>query len=211
MPIDMTTIDKALLTARPAKEGKNILSPIARLSFPVLFSPKAAGGKNAKPDADKKFSLSLLIPPECDIDMLKKAAGDAAMAEWGSKAKDMKIKSPFLKAEDYKYEGYIAGWRLIRASSKTKPKVVEARNGVIEPVTEDDAEIVYPGRWCTVSLNPFTYDNTGNKGVTFGLNNVMLLHHDDSLGGRMSAEDEFEAPGGDFGVTGGNVSVDSLF
>ncbi len=197
MPLDLTTLDKKLLEARPAKEGKNLITPIARLSFPTLFTAKAAG-KTPKEGDKKKFSCSLLIPPSADISKLKKMAQEAAQAKWGDKLKDIKIKSPFLKAEEYKYEGYLPGWVLIRASTETKPQVMEAQKGSMVRLTEDDPESVYPGRWCVATVNAYAYDVNGNKGITFGLNNVLLLNHDDSLGGRMKAEDEFEAPDGDF-------------
>lgn len=212
MAIDLTTLPKEYMAARPAKEGKNILSPICRLSYPHLFKAKPIGKKDAA--GKLKFSVSLLIPPTADIKLLKKAAEEAAMGEWGSKVKEMRIKSPFLKAEDYKYEGYEPGWILIRPSAESKPTVLDAAQspGSLIKITEDDSETVYPGRWATVSLNVFAYDTNGNKGVSFGLNNVMLLNHDESLGGRMKAEDEFEAPEGSFGSAGGaDATIDSLF
>lgn len=209
--LDLATIPKELLAARPAKEGKNVLSPICRLSFPNLFTAKAIG-KNPKPEAKKKFSVSLLISPTCDISLLKKMASEAATAEWGDKVRDIKLNSPFLKAEEHKYEGYLPGWTLLRPSAESKPTVVELKSGALIRITDDDPEMVYPGRWATVSLNCFAYDVNGNKGIAFGLNNVMLLNHDDSLGGRMKAEDEFEAPEDAFNsaATGGST-VDDLF
>ena len=213
MTLDLATIDPALLKARPAKEGKNILTPICRISFPTLYNPKAAG-KNPKPEDKKKFSCSLLIPSQCDITLLKKMAGDAAMEKWGEKVKEMKIKSPFLQAGDHKYEGYVPGWWLLRPSSESKPTVVTSKGGSLVVLKDEDAEEVYPGRWATVSLNAFPYDVNGNKGVAFGLNNIMLLHHDDSLGGRMRAEDEFEAvPGVADTNTGAPAvgTIDNLF
>lgn len=210
MALDLTTIDKTLLAARPAKEGKNILTPICRLSFPNLFTAKSVG-KNPKADAKKVYSASLLIPPTCDLTLLKKMASEAAQLEWGAKVAEIKLKTPFLKAEDHKYEGYLPGWTLLRPSAMNKPTVVELQNGSMVKLTEDDPESVYPGRWCQVSLNAFTYDVNGNKGVSFGLNNVLLLNHDDSIGGRMRAEDEFEAPAGDFGSASGGLTIDNLF
>lgn len=211
--LDLATVNPKYLAARPAPEGKNILSPICRLSYPHLHTAKPVG-KKGDANAKKKFSVSLLIPPTCDISLLKKAAEEAAVAEWGSKVREMRIKSPFLKAEEYKYEGYLPGWVLLRPSAESKPTVVEPKNGALIRIVEDDPEIVYPGRWATVSLNTFAYDTNGNKGISFGLNNVMLLNHDESLGGRMKAEDEFEAPEGDFSSAGGDsgkATVDSLF
>lgn len=195
--IDLATLPKELLTATQAREGANIISPIARLSFPAFFTPESI---DDKPDSEKKYSCSLLIPPGADLTLLKEAAVAAARAKWGDKVEDMlkegKLKRPFLKAEEKKYDGYLPGWTLLRASSQTKPQVRDAMQvaGSLVVVKEEDPEIVYPGRWLQATLNAFAYDQKGNKGVAFGLNNVMLLHHDESLSGRAKAEDEFTAP-----------------
>lgn len=211
MKLDLATIDAKLLTARPAKEGKNILSPIARMSFPNLFTARA--GKNAKEGDKKKFGVTLLIPPQCDISLLKEAAKDAIIAEWGSKWQDMKLRSPFIKAETINYEGYEKGWTVIRASCLSKPRVVITENDAFTRLDEENPEVVYPGRWCTVSLNTFTFNINGNKGVSFGLNNVMVLYHEESLGGRMKPEDEFEGFDGATDASTGSASgtIDAFF
>lgn len=208
MALDLATIDKKFLSARPPKEGKNILTPICRISFPNLFTARSADPKN--PDSKKRFGVSLLIPPQCDISLLKKAAGECATAKWGDKAAELKKKTPFLDAGEYKYEGYIKGWTLIRATCMSKPTVVQQEQMGLVKVTEDDSDIVYPGRWCTASVNAFAYDTNGNKGVSFGLNNIMLLNHDDSLGGRMKAEDEFESVGDYETADGSGKQVKSI-
>lgn len=203
--LDLSTIDPVLMSARPPKEGKNVLTPICRMSFPNIL---VAVPKNRKKlDSPKVYQLSILIPPTCDITLLKQAANDCAIAKWGAdKVKAMKIKNPFLKAEEYKREGYLPGWILMRLSSKAKPSVLATIDGAQVRLTEDNGDEVYPGRWCTVSINPFTFDEEGNKGVSFGLNNVKLLNHDESIGGRAKAEDEFEDTG-----TGSAASSDDLF
>lgn len=216
MAFDIRTIAPKLLAARPAKEGKNILSPICRLSYPHLFV-KVAVGKDEK--GDKKYSCSLLIPPQCDITLLKKAAGEAAAAKFGDKVAELKasgkLKSPFLRAGDYKHTGELAEWTLMRPSSTSKPSVLEPKGNSFIKLLEDDPELVYPGRWASVSLNFFGYDTKGNKGVSVGLNNVVLLNHDDSLSGRAMAEEEFDADiiAGDYSSDGKDTpkSLDDVF
>lgn len=199
MTHDPLTFPAELLKAVPAQQGSNLVSPIARISFPTLFVPESVSDE---PGAKKSYAINLLIPPNADISALKKAAADCATAKWGDKVAEMiqqkKIRVPFLKAEEKKYDGYLPGWTLIRASSQTKPSVRDAVQvpGSLVVVQTDDPEIVYSGRWAQVTLNAFAYDKAGNKGVTFGLNNVMLLHHDESLSGRAKAEDEFVVPSG---------------
>lgn len=178
----------------------NIISPKARISFPQVFTAKKA------PGADKeKFSASFLLPPNHDITLLKQAAEKAAKEKWGDKL-PAKLKSPFLKAEDFEYEGYEKGWVLIRATSLQKPGIVNAKAENVDEESE-----VYPGRWCIASLRPFAYEFNGNRGVSFGLQNIQLLDHDDPIGGRARAENEFEAVDVAENADGSKQSADSVF
>ena len=56
----------------------------------------------------------------------------------------------------------------------------------------DDSE-VYPGRWARATIQPFYYDTDGNRGISFGLENVQLLRNDEPIGGgsRAKPTDEF--------------------
>ena len=56
---------------------------------------------------------------------------------------------------------------------------------------------IVSGDYGRVSLNAYAYDQAGNKGVSYGLNNIMLLAKGDSLGGaKPSAASDFGiAPG----------------
>lgn len=51
---------------------------------------------------------------------------------------------------------------------------------------------IVSGDFGRVSLNAYAYDQAGNKGVSFGLNNIMLLAKGEALGGaRPSAAADF--------------------
>lgn len=210
MPLDLATIDKKYLSARTGKDGRGLLTPIARMYYPTFFTPRAS--KKAKADAKKKYGVQLFVPNVCDLGLIKQEAQEAAQAEWGSKAKDMSLKNPFLKAENYKYEGLLPGWTMLRLTSTRKPEVLDVVNGSLVKLTEDDPEVVYSGRWCTCDVTVKAYSE-GSNGVTIYLNHVLLLNHDENLSGRMKAEDLFEAPDGDLGAAGstGNTTIDSLF
>ena len=43
----------------------------------------------------------------------------------------------------------------------------------------------------------YAYDVNGNKGIACGLNNIMKFKDDERLGGRVSAESDFDGVGGD--------------
>lgn len=184
---------------RVSKSG-NIITPKARLSFPTLFTAKTA------PGADKaKFGCSLLIPPDADISILIDAVKKCAKEKWGDKLPS-KLKTPFLKAEDYEYEGYEEGWTVLRPNSLQKPGIVDGAGNNVSEESE-----VYPGRWCVASLRAFAYDTSGNRGVAFGLQNIQLLDHDEPIGGRARAEDEFEAVDVPADKDGKKKSANSVF
>lgn len=186
-------------TCRTSKAG-NIITPKARMSFPVLFTPQFPPNKT---DGKKRYSIALLIPDGCDLTLLKQEAKRAAVEKWGEKT-PANLKSPFLDAENYEYTGYVSGHTLIRATATNKPGVVNAKGENV-----DDESEVYGGRWAIASLRAYAYDVSGNRGVAFGLQNVQLLDHDEPLGGRARAEDDFAPITGADGAKAN--SVDELF
>lgn len=81
------------------------------------------------------------------------------------------------------YKGHF----FVNVKSKEKPGIVDAnRNDVI------DSNAFMSGDYCRVSMNAYGYDQKGNKGVAFGLQNVQVLAKGEPLGGRSRAEDEFD-------------------
>ena len=55
-----------------------------------------------------------------------------------------------------------------------------------------DEEEIYSGVWAIMSVTFYGYDVSGNKGIAVGLNNIMKFKDDERLGGRASAESDFE-------------------
>lgn len=166
----------------------NLVTPLSRIVWPSLFTPSAMRGADA---GEAKYQITVLIPKTANIDVLKAAANDVATEKFGKKATS--IRSPFRKTAEKDSLADIAEEFpfYITARSKDRPGVV-GPNGK----TVDDPEQVYSGRWARVSIQAFAYDQRGNKGVSFGLQNVQLLDQDDPLavgGSRVSAESEFEA------------------
>ena len=68
-----------------------------------------------------------------------------------------------------------------------RPPEVITRGGV--PIK--DPREIYPGVRCRVSLGVFAYDQRGNKGVSFGLNNVQKLGDGPRIDNTKDAKDEF--------------------
>lgn len=194
----MTDLNKC----RVAASG-NIITAKCRMSFPNLFTAKPFEDGDDK----KFFSLSLLIPGTADISLLKQAAEKCAKEKFGDKMPP-KLKNPFLKAGDIASSAEFEGWTLIRTKTLAKPGVVDAAGKNV--IDEADA---YAGRWAVVSLRPYAYDHPkGGKGVSFDLQNVQLLDHDDPLGNsKPRAESEFEPVDVAENADGSKKPADSVF
>lgn len=173
----------------PEKSPTRVVTGKVRLSYVHLFEPFSN-----KPDQEPKYSCTILIPKsdKATLDKIKKAI--AAAAEDG-KTKTFGGKVPGnLKTTlhdgdeeaDLDRNPEYAGHYYMAMSSKTRPGVVDAD---LNPVL--DSTQVYSGCYARVSINAFPYSNSGNKGVSFGLNNVQFLEDGEPLGGRTRAEDDF--------------------
>lgn len=167
-----------------------------RLSYAHLFEPWSGGNQGET----AKYQTTLLIPKDDTETINKIKAAIKAAAEAGLTTKfGGRMPSPlkhtlrdgdtddaaFEKDGTTPKEGY-PGHLFMRVSSNTKPGVVDANLNPILDTTE-----VYSGCYARVSIGAYAYNTNGNKGVTFGLNNVMKVADGDSLGGRARAEDDF--------------------
>lgn len=185
----------------------NVVTPGGRLCYPSLFEAKLPKGETDKEKA--KFQTSMVFPKSADLSLLNALVEEVAVAQWGPEYKRKhKIRKPFLKTEEHPKIGVDAEAFpiLIRTNSPTRPQIIR---GDKSPVTEKESEDVYAGRWARLSVRAYTYDHpTGGKGVSFGLQNVQLLDHDEPLAqARPAAEDEFEA----VDAGGSAMAADTLF
>lgn len=175
-----------------------------RLSFPNLFKP----GKPIPPNTEGKFGASLLFPAGVDISVLRQASAEVAKAKWPDVGtlKVPKLKSPFLSQDEDagRYVGYEEGGVLIRTIANQKMPVVDLR---LAPVVEESK--VYPGVWALVTIRPFAYDKGVNKGVSFGLQTVMIVADDTNIGGTGSANPN-EAFAG-VSIDPGDINADAAF
>ena len=173
---------------RVSKTG-NILTPKCRITWPHLMIPQ---DNKLNPGAGKSYSLGILIPPGCDISLLKEDAKKAAIAKFGNNI-PQNLRLPFQDPIAKKLTDF-AGWTYIVASTKEsrgRPSCANSNGQAIEATPEE----AYGGRWACVSVKAWAYDKAGNRGVSFGLQSVQLLDHDEPIagGGRINAEEEFAA------------------
>ncbi len=185
------------MTEAAPSNGK-LTTPVFRLSFPSLFEPKAGPGAGAK----EKYRLVMLFDKKEDLRALKKLAFDAIVSKWGSdKAKwpanlrtinlttfltvSGKDGWPFRDGDAQNYDGY-PGMVSVPASSEVRPIVVDQK---LKPVL--DKSDVYPGCYCRASINAFAWDNSGNRGVSFGLLGVQKVKDGEPFTSRCDPDTDF--------------------
>ena len=162
----------------------------AIISYPALFEPKAT------PSGALKFSCSLLFDKKDaqTIAELQEAVDRAIV-----KGKDTKWSG---KLPKFRYQPLRDGDAELEAGDKTDPiyqgKVFfNCSSDVIPGVVGPDARAlmnqnsVYAGCVVRGDVNPFPYKHSGNSGIGWGLNNIMLIADGPRLDGRMAAEDAF--------------------
>lgn len=169
----------------------SIITPVATLSYPWLFEPN-----QVEPGDEPKYSCALIFEKGSDLTELKRAAVAAAKERWGDKAEAMirngKLRMPFRPGEE---KDYPEGSTFMNVRSKNKPGIVsripDPTTGRPMPIV--DQSEVYPGAKVKASIGVFAYDVKGNKGVSFGLNNVQKWEDGERLDHFVAAADEFEA------------------
>jgi hypothetical protein len=165
----------------------NIITPSFRVSYPNVFKPK----RNELNGKDE-YSLVALFPKGADLSQLKAAAMAAIEKKWPNPAtRPQNIRTPFRKHEDRIKDGklpagYEAGGIYINLKSSVKPGVVNQQvQDIIDP------QDFYAGCYARAAVTAFAYDQKGNRGVSFGLQNLQKVKDGDPLGSRTLATDDF--------------------
>ncbi len=151
---------------------------------------------------EMKFGVTLLIPKTdtVTIDRMKLAAemvkrtkqpgkDDTFYKAWPRTIHDGDGTKP-TTGEAYGSE--CKGCWVVAVSANEKPGILSLIPG-FNPTTDK----ANSGDYAKVSLTAFWFDTGTNKGVTFGLNNVLLLERGERIDGRTSAADDFAEEIGD--------------
>ncbi|MDR1015698.1 MAG: DUF2815 family protein [Coriobacteriales bacterium] len=180
-----------------------VVTEEVRLSFVHLFEPFAFDDTQ-----EAKYSVMALIPKTDRKTLGRIKAAQQAAVELGVRNKwngrrPAKLGNT-LRDGDEEMEGEeFEGCYFIRASSRTRPGVVDAALNTILDSTE-----VYSGCYGRVSLNFFPYAHAGNNGISAGLNNVQKTRDGEPLGGRSRAEDDFDRyDTGEDGLSGADADL----
>ncbi len=162
------------------------------ISYPAIFEPKE------NPGGAMKYSCSILIDKDdkkgvADFkEAIEKAIerGRGMIPAWKSKVP--KFRYPALRDGDEELEEGIKSDKIytnkffINCSSNEAP-------GVVGPDAKPlmDQDMLYAGCIVRLDVNPFPYSNSGNNGIGWGLNNVMVIKDGPRLDGRAVATDAF--------------------
>lgn len=192
-------------SARAASTEGVFITPIFRLSFPALVEKAGMEG------SEKKYEVTMLFPEGTDMSAIQNAAVAAASAKFGATPQGKKyveslkkmsvppsgFTTPFRDQGEKALDGYVEGLIFSKARSNRKPQVMALEDGKRRALSDDEVlSMAYAGCWCVASVTVFTFDVTTNKGVSLGLNNLLLIADDAAFGGGgVSAAEEFE----DFG------------
>lgn len=187
--------------------AQTVITPQAVLSYPHLHAPQEPMKGNT---GKAKYSATLVFPAGTDLAALEAAAVEAAATKFGAELKlpngtklSVKealargiLRSPFRRDGDMK--GYPEGSVFINCRTEQQPQVVyaypDAATG--KPAVMPKEKIrdeMYPGALVRASIVAFGYENSGNKGVSFALNNLQKLGEGERIDGRKAADAEFDA------------------
>lgn len=162
-----------------------------RLSYVNLVTPRSP-----QEGAPPKYSCVLLIPKSDKATIAKiRAAQQQALedgkakfggkvpAKWTDTLHDGDTEADLERNPEYAGMWYIS----TSANEQYPPNVVDRKLQKILDPSE-----IYSGMWARVSMVAFAFNTQGNKGVSFGLRNVMKVRDDEPFGGVSRAEDDFE-------------------
>ena len=169
--------------------AENRITPEFRAGYVGLFR---ASAPKEDPNGKKKFSIRAIFMPGADLKQLKLDAEAAAIEKWGANV-PKNLRSPFRLNEEL--DNPVAGVpddaivMTFSANEDRRPGVVDAN---LQDII-DEAEC-YSGAWYRAQVRAFAYEAKGNKGVSFGLQNVQKTRNDDPLGsGNIPASKAFDA------------------
>lgn len=171
---------------KPDPDGKlKVMTEPFRSSYAFVYKPYDNGKDEPKFSIQMIFDKSdkkALVP-------LVQAAANAAAKKWGDIKNWPKMKNNLFKLaveEEEATEEHYKDTIVISARTSSAPGIVGPN---AKPMV--DGEEFYSGCIARATLSSYAYDHTQNKGVSFGLNNLMMVKDAERLDGRSSAEDDF--------------------
>lgn len=176
--------------------SENFTTPVATLQYPTLAS--------AKPDETGKLKYSCCLIFDADpttpelsssLEDMKKAILDVAVKAFGDKAVNMLktgvLRHPFRDGLQKEGKpGFGEGKLFFNATTQYKPACIDQNVNEILDVTDQ----LYPGCQVRASINFYSYDSKGNKGIAVGLSAIQKWGDADRLSGGVDIQSAFGAP-----------------
>lgn len=163
-------------------EKKPLVTPKARCSYVQLLAAKAFEGST-----EAKYSVTLLFDKEAqsspEFKRMVKAVADLKTKLYPGGAPP-NFRSPFRASSEK--PNLPPDCVFINVSTTRKPDCIDEDG---QPLFEP--ERCYSGMFGRASLSIYAYDQKGNKGISFGLNNFQKLGDGEPLDGRTSAASDF--------------------
>jgi hypothetical protein len=181
------------MSNQQTQQTTNVTTGRVRGSYVSIFKPRVNTLSNPPRE---EYSMTLLIPKTDvkTVSAIREKIKLAIAKKWGDKPPHG-LKLPLKDGDDPdlgKGDAAYKGMFFLRVSSREAPTILDAgRNPVM------DAKAFVSGDYCFAAINAFAYETRNqqnvviSKGVSFGLNHVMIAGKGEPLTGRQSAEDAF--------------------
>lgn len=165
----------------------NILTCPVRLTHMDLLEPQKPDPKEA-PDPNKvlKYGCAILFPPGVEgqiQSVIRPACENLARATFKNNVDPATgeisgIHFPLRKQDEkIDQQGFTRGCAWTRVTTKFKPRIVDPTFNDIE----NPEKRLYHGVWALVSINPYQFNNPKKRGISLGLQMVMLFSDDTKL------------------------------
>ena len=169
-------------------QSTKVITGLVRFSYCHVFKPESVGETD-----EPKYSVCLFIAT-ADTETIRKIREAIELAKENGKSSKFggKIpagcKTPLRDGDvDREDDEAYADSYFVNCSSLQKPGIIDAAKN---PITDETA--FYSGCYGRASITFFAFNANGNKGIAAGLNNLQKLRDGDPLGGRQSAEADFD-------------------
>lgn len=168
-----------------------MLTGVFRASYAFVFEPQVP-----RDGGEPKFQVTMLIPKSDAATYqaiqaeINRALQEGLQKVFGGQM-PARPELPLYDGDGAKKNGEPFGeecrgcW-VIRASSKTRPSVVDLN---VQPIIDPNA--FYSGCYARATINFFAYNKNGNRGVGCGLNNIQKIADGEPLSSRTTAEEDF--------------------
>lgn len=154
------------MNVKVTRVGTKVTTGIVKLSCIHIFAPYAIDGIEGY---EPRYSTTVIIPKN-NIETIK-AINEAI--EQAKKDSDIKhiLKTPLRDGDVERPENPLyKSCYFLNANSKNRPGVVDAAvQPILEPIEVNN------GCYSRVSIDFYSYNSTGNKGVAAGLCNIQYI------------------------------------